>query len=69
MKSLRKEARCHSIELGYYGHTYNADEQILAPVWRIIHDDHIHYVNGITGAIEKKNPIEKQEAIEKNNEE
>ncbi len=41
------------VELGYYGHEYDADFQILAPVWRFIHNGKIHYVNGFTGAIEQ----------------
>ncbi|HJV45396.1 MAG TPA: two-component system regulatory protein YycI [Bacillota bacterium] len=52
----------HSIELGYYGHTYDADIQVIAPVWRIIHGSgQIQYVNGITGVIEKNPALPKKE--------
>ncbi|MBP1932306.1 two-component system regulatory protein YycI [Ammoniphilus resinae] len=42
-----------AIDLGYYGHTYDAEIQVLAPVWRIWHAGKVDYVNGITGVIEK----------------
>ncbi|MGD8190527.1 two-component system regulatory protein YycI [Brevibacillus ginsengisoli] len=41
------------VELGYFGHEYDADLQVLAPVWRFIHNGKIHFVNGFTGAIEQ----------------
>lgn len=48
-----------SVELGFYGHTYDAEIQVLAPVWRVVHNSQIHYVNGITGMVEKLPEIEK----------
>ncbi len=45
--------RIEDVSLGYYGHTYDADIQVLAPVWRFIHNGEVHYVNGFTGAVEK----------------
>ncbi|WP_019120872.1 two-component system regulatory protein YycI [Brevibacillus massiliensis] len=46
------------VTLGYYGHEYDAVVQVLAPVWRIIHNGKIHYVNAFTGAVER--PLEAQ---------
>lgn len=44
------------VDLGYYGQIYDADSQVLTPVWRIVieHEGNrfIIYVNAITGAIE-----------------
>lgn len=40
------------VTLGYYGHEYDAEIQVLAPVWRFIHDGQTHYVNAFTGAVE-----------------
>lgn len=52
----------HSVELGYYGHTYDAEIQVVAPVWRVVHgDNQIHYVNGITGVVEKNPSLPKKE--------
>jgi regulatory protein YycI of two-component signal transduction system YycFG len=52
----------HSIDLGYYGHAFDAEIQVVAPVWRISHGNRqIHYVNGITGVIEKTSPLQKKE--------
>ncbi|BAU26301.1 regulatory protein YycI of two-component signal transduction system YycFG [Aneurinibacillus soli] len=48
------------ISIGYYGHMYDADIQVLAPVWRIIHTNGMQYVNGITGAIEQIPVLEKK---------
>ena len=48
------------ISIGYYGHMYDADIQVLAPVWRIIHTGGTQYVNGITGAIEQMPALEKK---------
>ncbi|WP_051330771.1 two-component system regulatory protein YycI [Aneurinibacillus terranovensis] len=55
------------ISIGYYGHTYDADIQVLAPVWRVIHNGEVHYVNGITGAVEQAPPLEKNINISNNN--
>ncbi|WP_232698036.1 two-component system regulatory protein YycI [Brevibacillus daliensis] len=41
-----------SISLGYYGNKYDADIQVLAPVWRFKHGDKVDYVNGFHGIIE-----------------
>ncbi|MBO8165114.1 MAG: two-component system regulatory protein YycI [Brevibacillus sp.] len=41
------------VTMGYYGHEYDADIQVLAPIWRIIHDGKIDYVNAFTGAVER----------------
>lgn len=44
------------VGLGYYGQVYDADSQVLSPVWRIVieHEENrlVIYVNAITGAIE-----------------
>ncbi|MFT9849439.1 two-component system regulatory protein YycI [Aneurinibacillus sp. REN35] len=55
------------ISVGYYGHMYDADIQVLAPVWRVAHSEGVHYVNGITGAVEQAPPIEKNKIISNNN--
>ncbi|MCG5027019.1 two-component system regulatory protein YycI [Anoxybacillus flavithermus] len=44
--------RIESVRLGYYG-SYDADVQVLAPVWRVIHDGKQHFVNAFTGALER----------------
>lgn len=44
--------RIESVSLGYFG-SYDADIQSLVPVWRVIHDGKLHYVNAITGAVER----------------
>ncbi|HEU4962470.1 MAG TPA: two-component system regulatory protein YycI [Bacilli bacterium] len=42
-----------SIELGYYSPNYeDADEWYLAPMWRIVTDQHFYYVNAFTGQVE-----------------
>lgn len=41
------------VTLGYFGHEYDADVQVLAPIWRIIHDGKTDYVNAFTGAAER----------------
>jgi regulatory protein YycI of two-component signal transduction system YycFG len=52
----------HSIDLGYYGHAFDAEIQVVAPVWRIIHGNRqVHYVNGFTGVIEKTSPLQKKD--------
>lgn len=52
----------HALELGYFGHTYDADIQVIAPVWRIVHGiNQVHYVNAITGVIEKAPSLPKKE--------
>lgn len=59
---IKTDETVHSIELGYYGHTYDADIQVIAPVWRITHgSSEVHYVNGITGVIEKPPILSKKE--------
>lgn len=50
---IQNGERITDVELGYFGHEYDADMQILAPVWRFIHNGNIHFVNGFTGAIEQ----------------
>lgn len=44
------------VALGYYGQVYDADSQVLTPVWRIAIEHEgkrfILYVNAITGAVE-----------------
>jgi len=45
--------RIESVSLGYYG-SYDADIQSLAPVWRVIHDGRLHFVNAFTGAVERQ---------------
>jgi regulatory protein YycI of two-component signal transduction system YycFG len=45
--------KIESVMLGYFGYHYDADIQVLAPVWRVIHDGKTDYINGFTGAIER----------------
>ncbi|WP_139492473.1 two-component system regulatory protein YycI [Brevibacillus dissolubilis] len=52
-----------NVQLGYYGYKYDADIQVLAPVWRFIHNGEIHYVNGFTGAVES--PVDNRIMISK----
>lgn len=40
------------IRLGYYSKTYNADEWYLTPVWRVLTDQEVFYVNALTGEVE-----------------
>lgn len=59
---IGKGESIHAIDLGYYGHTYDADIQVVAPVWRIIHgSNQVHFVNAITGVIEKTPSLPKKE--------
>ncbi|BAH46887.1 MULTISPECIES: two-component system regulatory protein YycI [Brevibacillus] len=44
--------RIENVSLGYYG-SYDADIQTLVPVWRVVHDGKWHFVNAITGALER----------------
>lgn len=57
---IRYGEEISDISLGYYGHMYDADIQVLAPVWRIMHTNGTQYVNGITGAVEQMPPLEKK---------
>jgi len=50
---IKKGERIEQIALGYYGYKYDAEIQVLAPVWRIIHNGNEHYVNGFTGVAER----------------
>jgi regulatory protein YycI of two-component signal transduction system YycFG len=53
----------HAIDLGYFGHTYDADIQVIVPVWRIIHgSNQVHYVNAITGVMEKAPSLPKKDS-------
>ncbi len=45
--------KIENVALGYYGYHYDADIQVLAPVWRVIHDGKQHFVNAFTGAVER----------------
>lgn len=43
-----------NVTLGYYGYHYDADIQVLAPVWRFIDGaGGSHYINAFTGAVER----------------
>jgi regulatory protein YycI of two-component signal transduction system YycFG len=64
---IRYGEKITGVSVGYYGHMYDADIQVLAPVWRVVHTEGIQYVNGITGAIEQAPPIEKNKIISNNN--
>ncbi|OUM87614.1 MAG: hypothetical protein BAA01_04910 [Bacillus thermozeamaize] len=53
------------IRFGYYGRLYNADEQVLNPVWRVVFDQpepggktsrKVLFVNAITGSLELDEP-------------
>ncbi|UFJ40416.1 two-component system regulatory protein YycI [Brevibacillus humidisoli] len=50
---IRNGETIEDVTMGYYGHEYDADIQVLAPIWRIIHDGKIDYVNAFTGAVER----------------
>lgn len=63
---IRYGEKISGISIGYYGHMYDADIQVLAPVWRVIHTGSIHYVNGITGAIEQAVPLDKNKNFTNN---
>lgn len=53
--------KIESVTLGYYGYSYNAVIQVLAPVWRVIHDGKEHYINAFTGAVEM--PLERSRSM------
>jgi regulatory protein YycI of two-component signal transduction system YycFG len=63
---IRYGEEISGISLGYYGHIYDADVQVLAPVWRVVHTHDTHYVNGITGAVEQAPPLEKNKNFSNN---
>ncbi|GAX89098.1 two-component system regulatory protein YycI [Effusibacillus lacus] len=42
----------HEIRLGYYSRPFNADEWYLIPMWRILSDREVFYVNAFTGEVE-----------------
>jgi len=48
--------KIEAITLGYFGYHYDADIQVLAPVWRVVHNGKVDYINGFTGAAER--PLE-----------
>ncbi len=56
---IKQGEKIESVELGYYSPTYDAEIQVLSPVWRVVHSGNIHYINGITGVIEKRPSLEK----------
>jgi regulatory protein YycI of two-component signal transduction system YycFG len=58
---IKQGEKIEDVTLGYYGYYYDADIQVLAPVWRFIHDGKTDYINGFTGAIERP-PDEKHTA-------
>lgn len=39
------------VEIGYYVEKLDENVQFLVPVWRVIHTQGIHYVNGFTGMV------------------
>jgi regulatory protein YycI of two-component signal transduction system YycFG len=47
----------HDIKLGYYSPNYDdADVWYLWPMWRIVTDQKVYYVNAFTGQVEKGTP-------------
>lgn len=50
---IKPREKIESVTLGYFGYHYDADIQVLAPVWRVIHNGKIDYINGFTGALEQ----------------
>lgn len=50
---IKQGERIEDVTLGYYGYYYDADIQVLAPVWRFIHNGKTDYINGFTSAIER----------------
>jgi regulatory protein YycI of two-component signal transduction system YycFG len=63
---IRYGEKILDVSIGYYGHMYDADIQVLAPVWRVVHSEGVHYVNGLTGAVEQAPPLEKNKIISNN---
>ncbi|MFO7263944.1 MAG: two-component system regulatory protein YycI [Bacillota bacterium] len=63
---LSAETILQDVRFGYYGRIYDADEQVLNPVWRVVYDErgpggrqrHVLFVNAITGSLE----LEEQKA-------
>lgn len=46
--------KIENVTLGYYGYHYDADIQVLAPVWRfVVNGGKTHYINAFTGAVER----------------
>ncbi|MFD2170566.1 two-component system regulatory protein YycI [Tumebacillus lipolyticus] len=49
----KKFVTIHDVKLGYYSQNYaGADEWYLAPMWRIVTDYKVFYVNALTGQVE-----------------
>jgi regulatory protein YycI of two-component signal transduction system YycFG len=49
---LTEGEKVESIELGYFVEkNYDTEVKWLVPVWRVIHTNGIHYVNGFTGTM------------------
>lgn len=48
---LQEGEEVKQVILGYYIENYDADVRVLVPVWRVIHTNGIHYVNGFTGTL------------------
>ena len=59
---IKPGEKIESVTLGYFGYHYNADIQVLAPVWRVIHNGKIDYINGFTGALEQ--PLDTRKVTE-----
>lgn len=48
---LEKETTITDCQLGYHGHSYEAEVRVLAPVWRFTADGKTYYVNALTGGV------------------
>lgn len=48
---LHANERVEEVRVGYIQERYDQDLKLLVPVWRVIHDSGIHYVNGFTGTV------------------
>ncbi len=59
---IKQGEKIESVMLGYFGYHYDADIQVLAPVWRVIHNGKIDYINGFTGALEQ--PLDMRKVTE-----
>lgn len=63
---LPADAVLREVRFGYYGRLYDADQQVLNPVWRVVYDErgvdgqprNVLFVNAITGSLE----LEEQDA-------
>ncbi|PWK16532.1 two-component system regulatory protein YycI [Tumebacillus permanentifrigoris] len=57
LMNVKEPVAIHDIKLGYYSPNYDdADVWYLWPMWRIVTDQKVYYVNAFTGQVEKGTP-------------